>query len=906
MEEDNKNVIQQNNTKIEINIENNNDLENMEQEQPKEYLGTKIRIETGIEPEEIDKSNPEEKRENEDEKMEKEEKNEQKDEKQEKKNDEEEKKETEEEKKEIEEDNYDLNKDYNFLSILQFVNLFHKVLGLSPISTTELEFSLLHTDIDPLCCNVLSKLLQKKEQHRPTKVNKEKDKDKDKDGNFSESNNNLIENSSKNLTQKDKEINNAVFNQENLIQLNEELLKKLNYFYKIYIRYLKKIYNITESSKLLEMIKNDIEIYNNSTSNDFYSFTKANLSSKYYDDCDIKTELIVKLFRDLNGEHPLRNLNTVQELEILMSNKDNDKNNQNFQSTTEVIDINNNSIISEENNSNIKTFESLKTKQKVILLMFFCNYCMTFSGRQPLYLEEIMSNTEENFLNNKKILPLYFDNDSYNYYIFPLNKDCRIYKEKIESWQIVKSIKESFDIKIKNYSELEKLLDQEKDQNIVKKLKDRLLEFKANDDEEQKKINSNLKKEEMHLKAKKLREMNKNCSEIDKYKNTDYILMNMSNHMMTRRQLNQITQLSQVSTRHKFNSLLLKEKPKELTEEEKHKLKIQKEKLEREKRMEKRNRMIEKMQKEEEYKLAHPEEAQKMLNNKKRREKEKKKHKKRHSWSDEESEYDENEYEEELIENYEDTDSEKKIRKKKNTLRNIVISDDDDDIGENMYQPKKRKIKNNNETSEQENQGEEGITNANSEIINDGYLIYRYCSNQIELDGNWYVADDPSLKERISYLFSGSQTTKPVTLNIENTEVNINMCSANLVECIQLDNLFKYCLEFLTGDYSGYFMYYSKTIEERFNINLDIQESLVKISGTGHNSLGNFDLNGYFNFFRNKEIIKEKNTIEDQVIKIAEFKINKKYIDFNPTENEKVIKSYNHRRKKNDILEEEV
>ena len=109
MEEDNKNVIQQNNTKIEINIENNNDLENMEQEQPKEYLGTKIRIETGIEPEEIDKSNPEEKRENEDEKMEKEEKNEQKDEKQEKKNDEEEKKETEEEKKEIEEDNYDLN-----------------------------------------------------------------------------------------------------------------------------------------------------------------------------------------------------------------------------------------------------------------------------------------------------------------------------------------------------------------------------------------------------------------------------------------------------------------------------------------------------------------------------------------------------------------------------------------------------------------------------------------------------------------------------------------------------------------------------------------------------------------------------------------------------------------------------
>ena len=866
MEEDNKNVFPQNNTTIEIKLENNPPQENIPQKPAVEQFNTKIRIETELDGEEKEIKTEEKK---------------------------------EEEKKEPEEEQYDLNKDYNFLTILQFVNLFHKVLNLSPISSTELEFSLLHTDIDPLCCNVLSKLLQKKEQHRPTKQNKEKEKEKD--GNITESNNNLIEKPSNNITQKEKDINNAIFTTENLIQLNEELLKKLNYFYKIYVRYLKKIYNITESSKLIDMIKNDTETYNNTKyEEDFYSFTKSNLSSKYYEDCDIKTELIVKLFRDLNGEHPLRNINTNQELEILMSNKDNEKNNNNnFQSTTEVIDINNNSIISEENNSNIKTFESLKTKQKVILLTFFCNYCMSFSGRQPLYLEEIMSNTEENFVNNKKILPLFFDKDSFNYYIFPLNKDCRIYKEKIESWHIAKSIKESFDIKIKNYSQLEKLLEEEKDQNIVKILKDKLLEFKANDEEEQKKINANMKKEEMHLKAKKLREMNKNCSEVDKYKNTDYFLMSMSNHMMTRRQLNQITQLSQVSTRNKFNSLILKEKPKELTEEEKHKLKIQKEKLEREKRMEKRNRMIEKMQKEEEYKLAHPEEAQKLLNNKKKREKEKKK-KKRHSWSDEESEYDEDEYEEELMENYDESDSDK--RKKKRSLKNIVLSDDDDDIGENMYQPKKKKIRNTNENT---NEVTEENDNTNSDIINDGYLIYRYCSNQIELEGNWYVANDPSWKERISYLFSGSQKTKPISLSIENTEANINMCSANLVECIQLDILFNNCLEFLTGDYSGYFVYYSKTIEERFNIKLEIEDSLVKISGTGNNSLGNFNLTGYFNFFRNKEVIKEKNNIEDQVIKIAEFKINKSYTMFNPTENEKVIKSYNHRRKKNDNLEEE-
>ena len=883
MEGDNKNSFNQN---IEIKIEKNiNFPENVEFEQPKPTYNSKIIIDTGEDPEEKPNSKDEVKKENNEVNKE---------------NIEEEKKEEEKGEKE-EEEKYDLNKDYNFLSILQFINLFHKVLGLSPISSTELEFSLLHTDIDPLCCNVLSKLLQKKEQHRPTKQNKEKDKD----GNFTESNNNLVEKSSNNITQKDKEINNAIFNQENLIQLNEELLKKINYFYKIYIRYLKKIYNITDSTKLLDMIKEDTEVYNSTKyENDFYSFTKFNLSNKYYDDCDIKTELIVKLFRDLNGEHPLRNINTSQELEILMSNKDNEKNNQNYQSTTEIIDINNNSVISEENNTGVKTFESLKTKQKVILLMFFCNYCMSFSGRQPLYLEEIMSNTEENFVDNKKILPLFFDKNSYNYYIFPLNKDCRIYKEKIESWQVSKSIKESFDIRIKNYSELEKLLEEEKDQNIVKILKDKLLEFKANDEEEQKKINANMKKEEIYLKAKKLREMNKNCSEVEKYKNTDYLLMSMSNHMMTRRQLNQITQLSQVSTRNKFNSLILKEKPKELTEEEKHQMKVEKEKLEREKRMEKRNQRYEKMQREKEYELNHPEEAQKLLNKKKNREKERKKNKKRHSWSDEESEYEDNEFEEELLENYDNSDSEKKTKKKRGngSLKNIVLSDDDEDIGENMYQPKKKKAKNiNNESTDNLQQD----SNENkSEIINDGYLIYRYSSNQIELDGNWYVANDPSWKERISYLFSGSQKTKEIKLNIENTDINVNICSANLVECIQLDILFQNCLEFLNGDYTGYFIYYSKTIEERFNINLDIQDSLVKISGTGNNSLGNFELNGYFNFFRNKDIIKEKNSVEDQVIKIAEFKINKNYTLFNPTENEKVIKSYNHRRKKNDVIEE--
>ena len=366
--------------------------------------------------------------------------------------------------------------------------------------------------------------------------------------------------------------------------------------------------------------------------------------------------------------------------------------------------------------------------------------------------------------------------------------------------------------------------------------------------------------------------------------------MNLSNHMMTRRQLNQIAQLSQVTTRNKSHQLF-REKPKELTEEEKHKLKIQRENLEREKRKQKRNQLIEKLQREEEYKLAHPEEV-KFLNNKKKRDK--KKNKKKHNWSEEEeSEYDENDYEEELIENYNESESEKKIKtKKKNYANSIIISDDEE---EKVNKNKKSKYDECNENCEENN------NNANSnEIINEGYLIYRYSSNQIELEGNWYVANDPMWRERVSYLYSGSQLTKQIPITIENNETNVFLCSANLIECLQIDNLFKTCLEFLTGDYSGYFMYYSKTIEDRFKMNLEVQDSLVKVFGEGANSLGNFNLSGYMNFYRNKEVIIEKNNIEEQTIKIAEFKINKNYTMFNPSENEKVIKSYNHRRKKND------
>ena len=157
-----------------------------------------------------------------------------------------------------------------------------------------------------------------------------------------------------------------------------------------------------------------------------------------------------------------------------------------------------------------------------------------------------------------------------------------------------------------------------------------------------------------------------------------------------------------------------------------------------------------------------------------------------------------------------------------------------------------------------------------------------------------------NLKERLSYLFSNSNSIKHVIMPIENNNVNVTICSANLIEDFSIDFLFKECLNFLSGEYTGYFMYYSKTIEDRFQMNLSIEDSLVKLYGNGTNNLGAFNIDGYMNFFRTKEVLLEKNKIEEPVIKLAEFKMKKVYNKFNPTENERVIKSYNHRRKKND------
>ena len=54
------------------------------------------------------------------------------------------------------------------------------------------------------------------------------------------------------------------------------------------------------------------------------------------------------------------------------------------------------------------------------------------------------------------------------------------------------------------------------------------------------------------------------------------------------------------------------------------------------------------------------------------------------------------------------------------------------------------------------------------------------------------------------------------------------------------------------------------------------------------------------NFYRENEVLLEKNDINSDIIKLAEFKFTKIYTAFNPNENYRVIKSYQHRRKRMD------
>lgn len=204
--------------------------------------------------------------------------------------------------------------------------------------------------------------------------------------------------------------------------------------------------------------------------------------------------------------------------------------------------------------------------------------------------------------------------------------------------------------------------------------------------------------------------------------------------------------------------------------------------------------------------------------------------------------------------------------------------------------------------------------NPSNDIILEGFLIYRFTNDQVELEGTWFMSNDQG-KERLSYLFLKPNEYIKCEINPEDVEgtdeksksSHIKICSSNLFECIIINKyqVFNSVLNYLCGDYSGYFMYYGKTIEDKVSLNFSLEDSLVRINGyklinigEGTNNLGHFSIIGYMNFYKSKDEILEKNDLDSDFIKLSEFKLTKIYTAFNPNENYRVIKSYQHRRKR--------
>lgn len=153
------------------------------------------------------------------------------------------------------------------------------------------------------------------------------------------------------------------------------------------------------------------------------------------------------------------------------------------------------------------------------------------------------------------------------------------------------------------------------------------------------------------------------------------------------------------------------------------------------------------------------------------------------------------------------------------------------------------------------------------DIVMQGNLIYRFSLNQVELEGFWSMNNDGN-RENFSYLYLREKERMicPVyipTIKANSSKTNnskeqifLSICASNLHEAIIIphNNVFNTILNFLSGEYHGFFMYYDKTIEDRFNLSMTMEDNQVRINGEGTNNLGNFNIIGYINFHTTKGI----------------------------------------------------
>ena len=134
----------------------------------------------------------------------------------------------------------------------------------------------------------------------------------------------------------------------------------------------------------------------------------------------------------------------------------------------------------------------------------------------------------------------------------------------------------------------------------MKSIKDSLLTFKENDEEEKKKeLNIILKQQAFEKSKKVIFNINQSTAEVEKYNKSEYfLLLNTSGHVVTRNQLNQIskTTIPTSNSNQPINTnVVVNNKQQIINEEEKKKQKIEKERQERQKRLDKRNKILERV-----------------------------------------------------------------------------------------------------------------------------------------------------------------------------------------------------------------------------------------------------------------------------------------------------------------------
>ena len=84
-------------------------------------------------------------------------------------------------------------------------------------------------------------------------------------------------------------------------------------------------------------------------------------------------------------------------------------------------------------------------------------------------------------------------------------------------------------------------------------------------------------------------------------------------------------------------------------------------------------------------------------------------------------------------------------------------------------------------------------------------------------------------------------------------------------------------------------------------LDLNITDSsIIELEGRGINNFGKFKVEGNMNLFRNKADILRNNDLNSDYIILGKLKLKRKYLVFDQNENDRVIKSFTHRKRKKD------